>query len=117
MDPNANPVLAEGPKNDAPIVRDAHSNPATFQGLGGPSSKAEPGEVQTTINPDTTIHPNASIQNPVTVDGGPAHGVKKQAPHPSVAARTDDQVKAMQDQAKANKTAALGASAKPGGVK
>lgn len=98
MDKNTNPATLDVPVRNPEPQRDKNSNPATYAGLGGITARAEPGEVQTTIDTETTtIHPETSIVNPVTPEGTEAD-VKRQAPHPAVAADVDKHVADMKKQ-------------------
>lgn len=98
MDKNINPATLNTPGTQAPVLSDKDTNPAVAgPKIGGTTApNPNPDVPQTTINPNTTINPDASILNPVTPDGGPAPGVKPAAPHPSIAAEADEQVKQMQ---------------------
>ncbi len=73
-DPNANPVLVNQPGTTRELhAPDKDSNPYASSHLGGPTSEAQPGVLQTTIDVSTTtINPNSSITNPVDFNGQPA---------------------------------------------
>jgi hypothetical protein len=70
----ANPVLVDHPAATRNLhSADEHSNPAVTGRLGSTVAPAKEGVVQTTIDTDTTtIHPEASILNPVKPDGSEA---------------------------------------------
>jgi hypothetical protein len=72
----ANPVLVE-PQNIKPLPSDKNTNPATRGAVKASAVNkgvphVEPGEVQTTIDSETTtIHPNSTINNWVEPTGEP----------------------------------------------
>lgn len=84
LDPNANPALVERPSQARPLhAPDKDSNPAA---LGGGQPNPPAGVVQTTIDTETTtIHPEASILNPVDRNGESAEGEIKAAVVPTIA--------------------------------
>jgi hypothetical protein len=71
-DANTNPVMLDAPTK-APgqlNLADNDTNPAMLSPLGGPVAPRQAGEVQTTIDTDTTtINRNTSIINPVEPTG------------------------------------------------
>ena len=69
-DPGANPATLNAPARSRALhAPDKDSNPAT-QSLGSPVAPNPEGQVQTTIDSSTTtLHPDASILNPVMPDG------------------------------------------------